>query len=230
MPLPTVKKGSSAGRVRMAYSFPQSTLVNYYVGGAGVGAVNTSNRRALRRRASWRPASGGLAATRCTGFCQPNRFADDRRFVEETEEPRPFHNLYVSLKNTTSQTVKISANGVPIVAPPFSSPVTVMVGTFTNIVENVLIQGATAEPPPPPLALPPVQIVQAVWGPGLGGGVDSLLFHDATFGQPDVAGPSSAGAIAFIDGFVEGQFMQLDVTPSNTPTTDVHVGFSVDWQ
>lgn len=110
-------------------------------------------------------------------------------------------------------------------APPLSAPVTVMVGTFTNVVENVLIQGATAGPPSPP-----AQTVQAVWGPGLGGGVDSLLFYDATFGQPDVAGPSSAGVITFIDGFVQGQFMQLDAAPSNTPTTDVHVGFSVDWQ
>jgi len=65
MPLPSVKKGSSAGRVRMAFTHPQTTLVNYYVGGAGVGAVSTSNRRALRSRASWRPTQDGKGWKRC---------------------------------------------------------------------------------------------------------------------------------------------------------------------
>ena len=65
MSLPSVKKGSSAGRVRMAFTHPQTTLVNYYVGGAGVGAVSTSNRRALRSRASWRPTQDGKGSTRC---------------------------------------------------------------------------------------------------------------------------------------------------------------------
>jgi hypothetical protein len=72
MSLPKVKKGSSVGRVRTPYSFPQSTLVNYYVGGAGVGAVSTSNRNALRKRAAWRPIDGGKAATHCKGFCNNN--------------------------------------------------------------------------------------------------------------------------------------------------------------
>jgi hypothetical protein len=83
MSLPAVKKGSSSGRVRMAYSFPQSTLVNYYVGGSGVGAVGTSNRNALRRKASWRPADGGKSSTRCTGFCQPDRFANNANFFRQ---------------------------------------------------------------------------------------------------------------------------------------------------
>ena len=72
MSLPKVKKGSSVGRVRTPYSFPQSTLVNYYVGGAGVGAVSTSNRNALRKRAAWRPIDGGKAAIHCKGFCNNN--------------------------------------------------------------------------------------------------------------------------------------------------------------
>ena len=72
MSLPRVKKGSSVGRVRMPYSFPQSTLVNYYVGGAGVGAVSTSNRNAMRRRAAWRPVDGGKGSERCSGFCNNN--------------------------------------------------------------------------------------------------------------------------------------------------------------
>jgi hypothetical protein len=83
MPLPSVKKGSSAGRVRMAFTHPQTTLVNYYVGGAGVGAVSTSNRRALRSRASWRPTQDGKGSTRCGGFCQPNRLANNVEFVRQ---------------------------------------------------------------------------------------------------------------------------------------------------
>jgi hypothetical protein len=72
MSLPKVKKGSSVGRVRTPYSFPQSTLVNYYVGGSGVGAVTTANRNALRKRAAWRPIDGGKAAIHCKGFCNNN--------------------------------------------------------------------------------------------------------------------------------------------------------------
>lgn len=72
MSLPTVKKGSSVGRVRIPYSFPQSTLVNYYVSGAGVGAVTTPNRNILRRRAEWRPTRDGKESTRCNGFCDNN--------------------------------------------------------------------------------------------------------------------------------------------------------------
>jgi len=83
MPLPGTKKGSSVGRVRMPYTFPQSTLVNYYVGGAGVGAVSTSNRNAMRRKASWRPTDDGNSSTKCTGFCQPNRFANNVNFIRQ---------------------------------------------------------------------------------------------------------------------------------------------------
>ena len=78
-----LKKGSSVGRVRMAFTHPQTTLVNYYVGGAGVGAVSTSNRRALRSRASWRPTQDGKGSTRCSGFCQPNRFANNVEFTRQ---------------------------------------------------------------------------------------------------------------------------------------------------
>ena len=83
MSLPGVKKRSSVGRVRMAFTHPQTTLVNYYVGGAGVGAVSTSNRRALRSRASWRPTQDGKGSTRCGGFCQPNRFANNVEFMRQ---------------------------------------------------------------------------------------------------------------------------------------------------
>ena len=83
MSLPSVKKGSSVGRVRMAFTHPQTTLVNYYVGGSGVGAVSTSNRRALRSRASWRPTQDGKGSTRCSGFCQPNRFANNVEFMRQ---------------------------------------------------------------------------------------------------------------------------------------------------
>ena len=83
MSLPGVKKGSSVGRVRMAFTHPRTTLVNYYVGGSGVGAVSTSNRRALRNRASWRPTQDGKGSTRCGGFCQPNRFANNVEFMRQ---------------------------------------------------------------------------------------------------------------------------------------------------
>ena len=83
MSLPGVKKRSSVGRVRMAFTHPQTTLVNYYVGGSGVGAVSTSNRRALRSRASWRPTQDGKGSTRCSGFCQPNRFANNVEFMRQ---------------------------------------------------------------------------------------------------------------------------------------------------
>ena len=83
MSLPGVKKRSSVGRVRMAFTNPQTTLVNYYVGGSGVGAVSTSNRRALRNRASWRPTQGGKGSTRCGGFCQPNRFANNAELARQ---------------------------------------------------------------------------------------------------------------------------------------------------
>ena len=83
MSLPGIKKRSSVGRVRMAFTHPQTTLVNYYVGGAGVGAVSTSNRRALRSRASWRPTQDGKGSTRCRGFCQPNRFANNVEFMRQ---------------------------------------------------------------------------------------------------------------------------------------------------
>ena len=69
MSLPPNKKGSSAGRLRLTYTHPQSTLVNYYVGGSGVGAVSTSNRRALRSRASWRPTNHGKGSRQCFGLC-----------------------------------------------------------------------------------------------------------------------------------------------------------------
>lgn len=65
MSLPNTKKG----RVRMNFANSHTTLDNYYNGGSGVGAVSTSNRRALRKRAGWRPTSDGTGSTRCKGFC-----------------------------------------------------------------------------------------------------------------------------------------------------------------
>ena len=75
MPLSTIRKRSSAGRIKMVYSSTQTTLVNYYVGGSGVGAVSTSNRRALWKRASWRPTQNGKGSTRCQGLCEPPPFS-----------------------------------------------------------------------------------------------------------------------------------------------------------
>ena len=75
------KKGSSVGRVLMPYSSANCTLENYYVGGSGVGAVGTSNRNALRRKATWRPTNDGKGSKKCSGFCQPNRFANNVDFI-----------------------------------------------------------------------------------------------------------------------------------------------------
>ena len=75
------KRGSSVGRVLMPYSSSSCTLENYYVGGSGVGAVGTSNRNALRRKATWRPIDNGKGSKRCSGFCQPNRFANNVNFI-----------------------------------------------------------------------------------------------------------------------------------------------------
>ena len=67
--LAPMKKGASSGVYRSVKVNPNSTLVNYYTQGSGVGAVSTSNRRALRRRASWRPTDGGKSSRQCTGQC-----------------------------------------------------------------------------------------------------------------------------------------------------------------
>ena len=69
MPLPNVKKGAGVGRIKMSFGTSHTTLDNYYNGGSGVGAVSTSNRRALRKKSGWRPTQDGLGFTRCHGFC-----------------------------------------------------------------------------------------------------------------------------------------------------------------
>ena len=67
--LPPMRKGASSGVYRSVKVYPNSTLVNYHTEGSGVGAVSTANRRAMRRRASWRPRDGGLSSGHCKGLC-----------------------------------------------------------------------------------------------------------------------------------------------------------------
>jgi hypothetical protein len=140
MSLPAVKKGSSSGRVRMAYSFPQSTLVNYYVGGAGVGAVSTANRRALRRRAEWRPTEDGKESKKCFGYCQPNRYANNKEFTMQNEgtalavyPTQPSSRVLVStyFQPPFPLTSVMSVLGIPIPVTPYSP--TVSANSFTEV-------------------------------------------------------------------------------------------------
>ncbi len=49
------KGGAGVRRILMTNLHPVSTLDNHHVPGSGVGAVSTANRRALQRRAAWKP-------------------------------------------------------------------------------------------------------------------------------------------------------------------------------
>ena len=145
MPLPGTKKGSSVGRVRMAYSFPQSTLVNYYVGGAGVGAVSTANRRALRRRAEWRPTEDGKGSKKCLGHCQPNKYANNKEFIMQSEgtalavyPTQSSSRVLVStyLKGSPLPTSVMSVSGIAIPATPYPAPaatVNLSASSFTEV-------------------------------------------------------------------------------------------------
>ena len=70
--LPPMKKGTSSGVYRTVQVSSKSTINNYYTEGSGVGATSIATRRALRRRASWRPTNGGLSSTHCKGHCLNN--------------------------------------------------------------------------------------------------------------------------------------------------------------